>query len=86
MCIRDRFDSAYSLWCFVLICICSGISLFCVLCLYVGKFSQMFIIVPLCGICFISVTLVMSGNSCHLFIACVAKLDLYISGFLYAFR
>ena len=38
------------------------------------------------GIFFISVTLVMSGNSCPVFIACVAKLDLYIFGFLYAFR
>ena len=28
---------------FVLISICSGISLFCVLCLYICKFSQMFI-------------------------------------------
>ena len=59
--------------CFVLICICSGISLFCVLCLYICKFSQMFIMVPLCGICFISDTLVMSGYSCPVFIACVAK-------------
>ena len=46
----------------------------------------MFIMVPLCGICFINVTLVMSGNSCPVFIACVAKLDLYISGFLYTHR
>ena len=53
--------------------------LFCVLCLYICKFSQIFIMVPLCGICFISVILVMSGNSCPVFIACVAKLKLYIS-------
>ena len=31
--------------------------------------------------CFISVMLVMSGNSWPVFIACVAKLDLYISVF-----
>ena len=30
--------------------------------------------------CFISAMLVMSGNSCRVFIACLAKLDLYISG------
>ena len=49
-----------------------------VLGLYICKFSQMFIMVPLCGMCFINVMLVMSGNSCPVFIACVAKLYLYI--------
>ena len=45
--------------------------------------SYMFIMVPLCGMCFISVMVVMSGNSCPVFIACMAKLDFCISGFLF---
>ena len=47
----------------VMFCISSGIRLFCVLCLYTCKFSQMFIMVPLCGMCFISV---MSVSYTHL--------------------
>ena len=46
----------------------------------------MFMMVPLDGMCFIKVTLWMFGNSCPVLIACVARLDLQMFGFLYAFK
>ena len=80
MCIRDRLSALNIVSRFVLICICSGISLFSVLCLYICKFSHMFIMVPLCGICFISVALVMSGN--YYYIYYLALYILYIIAYL----
>ena len=41
-CILCIFDIECFEYC-VMFCICSGISLFCVLCLYICKFSQMYI-------------------------------------------
>ena len=58
--VGDVCGSSFKIWnvlsCFVLICICSSINLLLSLCLNISRFSQMFILVPLC-IFFISLVI-----------------------------
>lgn len=51
------------LYCFVLVWICSSISLLFALCLYICKFSQIFMKVPLHRICFMRSLYFLCGHS-----------------------
>lgn len=49
--------------------------------IYICEFSKIFMIAVLCGTFITSVILIMSGNSCPMFTACIARTNSHVFGF-----